>query len=335
MSNNHVLYALDVNAVIHSVKKGLSRLNEPFRTKQIVTYKEVTCPMEIDCGVDDFGRRVVGVSYRKVYEPVEEIVDLQLNINVTDALASRVFSNLLYEQYTQLCAYLTVENQEANIAEDIFDGDANANHLLILEYLFQTKEMQNVEVEINHLLRMIVSEPWREWKLIYNMGTFLIYGTRDHRILEWEQMTGNTPDEENEFTVNVGHILSYLTSQLDKKSTFLRPVVDTLFMRAMRCELRDVIVSVPKYPVDRPPYEEFALFMGRVLPIATAFIEGTIEKTLPKRPGCNTLCRLEGDQLIFSYQTDSQKFNEEREELLRSMEYQDYVPARLRKQYAL
>lgn len=339
MSNKHVLYVLDVNGIIHYIKKALARLNQPFNVIQVIRYEPVlTHNKEITLRSDRIGAPIVERVMTYETHEVEELTELCLDITITDALASRILSLLLYDTSTRILAYQQWDNQIEEIAKEIFNTtEVNRNQITVAEYLLQCPEYDTIEHELGVALKMMVVEPWRDWKLIHNGNAFLAYGKRDFRITEWEQMTGNVKHDDTDVTIGVGSIIGYIATRIDPTvPQHVWNSAASLFMRALRTELSDVTVSLKPTRTSSFEYSENRIFfLHHVIPIVRSFVEGTLNTTLTKRLGCYTSAELVGNELVFSSQPDFQKFKEERDELLRDMENQDYVPTRLRKHYNL
>lgn len=338
MSNKHVLYVLDVDGIIFYIKKALEKLNQPFNVLQTIRYEPVRVVKERSIGVDIYGREVIEKVRTYEMNEVEENCELCLDIDVTDSLASRILSLLLYEYSTGALAYLNWENQVEEIAKEIFVDrkEITRNHVAVVEYLTQMVEFETIEQDISFALKMMIREPWRDWKLIHNGRTFLVYGTRDYRIIEWEQMTGNVKNDKDDITVNVEHILKFLISRVGTDHPNAHAIAETLFLRALRSEVAEVDIKLNRTAVSSVEFETYRpFFLRQVLPIVHSFVTGTLDNTLTKRIGCYTVGELVGGELVFTFEPSAGKMREEREEILEAMENQDYVPRRIRQHYAL
>lgn len=345
MSSPHTIIVLATEDIASSVKQGLMLLATPMRLPMVVDHqvREITKTVYGKLRSNPLGERgPIDIIERRI-EPVIKTMEMAFpHMNdVSDSDVYNVVSMLINEHLNALSSFLPTYDPIPEIAALINEVDLNEvteNHLTVANHFTALPIVDSAFVAINSILSDVSKRPWRDWSLFRQGDVFLLVGGKDHRIEEWEQMTGHTEDSE-QTEIDIKPLRSYLLEHFprnycDLRGQALKDVVDASITMALAFELRDQ--RVIRKPKDADLAKEYAIPHAQCTkPVIRILCEQSLRRLLPKALSTYNTVELVGNSLVVSAVRSEAKYQTERQRVQAEMENQDYIPERLRRHYQL
>lgn len=138
--------------------------------------------------------------------------------------ARKYIECLVYQQVQYRLAY-NAQHFDTDIAmAQVLFGNAlqriTPAHVAMSKLFAALDVVDRIYFELDRQIQAIIPAGcegmWLEWEVVSHNGVIALYGGRDYRIVEWERMTGNTPDPASLVEVDLTPIMNHIRSRVTK-----------------------------------------------------------------------------------------------------------------------
>lgn len=337
MSVDHTFIVLDTSGQLEAISQALLDFTNPFLVICAEPPKLVTLPVTLESGmvgqVSTYRGGDVQVSVDGIPTPI------------CNRRCQQILMALLFEAMTQGVNYMETAEPDIAVASAMFDTTRpERHHIAALDLFFSHPRIDVLLNDIMGYMSVVRDNPWRDWQLMESNGFYVLLGGRDYRVLEWERMTKVPKENGTSHEFDMNSLIQFISTQHGQQlgrcypplSTIRGMIYDTLVQLLPNINVNS---TTPVYTRLDPAYQQF--IHNTVKPALGVFVRTFI---LPiTTPDGHRLHHIKysGDILdngvfvLVEHHPTASDEDIERQEILRAIENQDFVPERLRRKYNL
>ena len=380
MHNDHVVYILNTGNTIQLLGEATQHFKQPITVtfaQQTITLIEQVIPYDQAHPQDRMnkknirkvfpqrinGRWVMPAPSNDIAFIHEKLVDEDVTIelpgwefDLTKDKAQRILFFMLKEMLSSLAQGVEHVSYVEEIASILMDTrEPDRFDIAMAEMFLATDPCKMAIDDTMAILNMVFKESYREWRLLYEFGQYVLVGGFDYRLKQWSELTQKPLVEESDFVFDIKRLVSYIHEQgISKGHRVLshEDVLPFLIMRSLRLAMSYTQVRVPAchtlvgcHPATREQIKKDIekAYAEIVLPVVTAFVNTVINDDITPSISSRMVASIETPShqtgpswnLRFTEQDDAIGNVDEREQVLADLEEQHYVPRAIRERYGL